>query len=101
MSGPTLSGMVFRIVEAQYVPEGAAAELLQRQSGAWDVYAITNAEGGGSNSQPLAGEQDPCWPVTAVMHGFEAIEIRADTNVVDFDLTAFVQSCQWMFLAVS
>jgi hypothetical protein len=26
------------------------------------------------------------------------IEIRGNTNVVDFDLTPLIQSCPWMFL---
>ena len=68
------------------------------QSGAWDVYATTNAGGrfefAGLSRGPgtlLAGDcSDAMDP--------KPIEIRGNTNVVDFDLTAFVQSCPWIFL---
>jgi len=60
------------------------------------VYAITNADGrfefaGLSRGSVLAGDCSDAMDS-------KPIEIGGNTNVVDFDLTAFVQSCPWMFL---
>ena len=98
--GPTLSGVVFRIVEG--VKRPMKDQLVGFRSaghgGGWDVYATTNAEGRfefaglspGAGSL-LAGD------CSDAMES-KPIEIRGNTNVVDFDLTAFIQSCPWIFL---
>ena len=98
--GPTLSGVVFRIVDGVKRPmkDQRVKFYSADQRGGWDVYATTNADGrflfGGLSRGPgtlLAGDcSDAMDP--------KPIEIRGNTNVVDFDLTAFVQSCPWMFL---
>jgi hypothetical protein len=98
--GPTLSGVVFRIVEGEKRPlkDQRVGFYSADQWGGWDVYATTNADGrfefaGLSRGLGtlLAGDcSDAMDP--------KPIEIRGNANVVDFDLTAFVQSCPWMFL---
>jgi len=97
--GPTLSGVVFRIVEETVRPlKGQRVGFYSANRGAWDVYATTNAEGRfefaglprGAGSL-LAGDCSDAMDS-------KPIEIQGDTNVVDFDLTAFVQSCPWIFL---
>ena len=98
--GPTLSGVVFRIVEGVKRPlkDQRVGFYSADQWGGWDVYATTNADGrfefAGLSRGPgtlLAGDcSDAMDP--------KPIEIRGNTNVVDFDLTAFIQSCPWIFL---
>ena len=98
--GPTLSGVVFRIVEGVRRPmkDQRVGFYSADQRGAWDVYATTNAEGRfeftGLSRGPgtlMAGDcSDAMDP--------RPIEIRGNANVVDFDLTAFIQSCPWIFL---
>ena len=98
--GPTLSGVVFRIVEGVKRPmkDQRVGFYSADQRGGWDVYATTNADGrfefAGLSRGPgtlLAGDcSDAMDP--------KPIEIRGNTNVVDFDLTAFIQSCPWIFL---
>jgi hypothetical protein len=100
--GPTLSGVVFRIVDGVKRPMKDQPVRFKsaghpRRNG-WDVYATTNAEGRfefaglsrGAGSL-LAGD------CSDAMES-KPIEILGNTNVVDFDLTAFVQSCPWIFL---
>ena len=97
--GPTLSGVVFRIVEGEKRPlrDQRVGFYSAGQWGGWDVYATTNAEGrfefAGLSRGPgslLAGDCSDAMDS-------KPIEIRGDTNVVDFDLTAFIQSCPWVF----
>jgi hypothetical protein len=98
--GPALSGVVFRIVEGvkrpmRHQPVGFYSA---GQRGAWDAYATTGADGRfllaglprGAGTL-LAGDcSDAMDP--------KPVEIRDGTNVVDFDLTDFIQACPWMFL---
>jgi hypothetical protein len=98
--GPMLSGVVFRIVDGIKRPmKGQRVGFYSAdQRGAWDVYANTNADGrftfAGLSRGPgtlLAGDcSDAMEP--------KPVEIRGNTNLVDFDLTAFIQSCPWIFL---
>ena len=66
--------------------------------GPFDVFATTNAEGrfefGGLS--PGAGSL-MAGDCSDAMDS-KPIEIRGNTNVVDFDLTPLIQSCPWMFL---
>ena len=97
--GPTLSGVVFRVVEGTRRPmKGQRVGFYSGNRAPFDVFAITNAEGrfefGGlppGAGSLLAGDCSDAMDS-------KPIEIRDSTNVVDFDLTAFVQSCPWMFL---
>ena len=99
-AGPTLSGVVFRIVEGEKRPlkDQRVGFYSADQWGGWDVYGTTNADGrfefaGLSRGLGtlLAGDcSDAMDP--------KPIESRGNANVVDFDLTAFVQSCPWIFL---
>jgi hypothetical protein len=97
--GATLSGVVFRIVEGEMRPlKGQRVGFYSADRGPWDVYATTNAEGRfefaglsrGAGSL-LAGDCSDAMDL-------KPIEIGNNTNVVDFDLTAFIQSCPWIFL---
>jgi hypothetical protein len=100
--GPTLSGVVFRIVDGVTRPMKDQPVRFKsaghaRRNG-WDVYTTTNGEGrfefAGLARGPgtlLAGDCSDAMDS-------QLIEIRGNTNVVDFDLTAFVLSCPWMFL---
>ena len=98
--GATLSGVVFRIVEGVKRPlkDQRVGFHSADQWGGWDVYATTNAEGrfefAGLSPGPgnlLAGDCSDAMDS-------KPIEIRGATNLVDFDLTAFIQSCPWIFL---
>jgi len=98
--GATLSGVVFRIVEGERRPlkDQRVGFYSADQVGAWDVYATTDADGrfefGGLSPGPgnlLVGDcSDAMDP--------KRIEIRGNPNVVDVDLTAFIQSCPWAFI---
>lgn len=97
--GPTLSGVVFRIVEGERRPlKGQRVGFYSGNRAPFDVFATTNAEGrfefGGLSPGAgllLAGDCSDAMDL-------KPIEIRGNTNVVDFDLTPFIQSCPWMFL---
>jgi hypothetical protein len=98
--GRTLSGVVFRIVEGVMRPmKDQRVEFFSAdQRGGRDVYATTNADGrfafvglSGGPGTLLAGDCSDAMDR-------KPIEIRGNTNVVDFDLTGFIQSCPWMFL---
>jgi len=98
--GPTLSGVVFRIVEGEKRPlkDQRVKFRADHQWGGWDVYTTTNADGqfefAGLSRGPgtlLAGDCSDAMDS-------KPIEIRGNANVVDFDLTAFIQSCPWVFL---
>jgi hypothetical protein len=98
--GPTLSGVVFRIVEGEKRPlrDQRVQFYSADQWGGRDVYATTNANGrfefAGLSRGPgtlLAGDCSDAMDQ-------KPIEIRGNANVVDFDLTAFFQSCPWAFL---
>ena len=98
--GPTLSGVVFRIVEGEKRPlkDQRVGFYSADQLGWFDVYATTDADGrfefAGLSRGPgtlLAGDCSDAMDR-------KPIEIRGNANVVDFDLTAFIQSCPWMFL---
>ena len=99
--GPTLSGVVFRIVEGVRRPmkDQRVGFYSADQSGGWDAYATTNAEGrfefAGLSRGPgslLAGDCSDAMDA-------KPVEIRDNTNVADFDLTAFVQRGPWIFLS--
>ena len=95
--GPTLSGVVFRIVEGEKRPlkdQRVGAD----QWGGWDVYGTTNAEGRFEFAGLSRGAGSLLAGDCSDAMDSKPIEIRGDTNVVDFDLTAFVQSCPWIFL---
>jgi hypothetical protein len=98
--GPTLSGIVFRIVDGEKRPlkDQRVGFYSADQSGAWDVYATTNAEGRFEFAGLSRGAGSLLAGDCSDAMDSKPIEIRGDTNVVDFDLTAFVQSCPWMFL---
>ena len=98
--GPTLSGVVFRIVEGEKRPlkDQRVGFYSADQAGWFDVYATTNADGrfafAGLSPGPgtlLAGDCSDAMDR-------KPIEIRGNATVVDVDLTAFIQSCPWMFL---
>lgn len=98
--GPMLSGVVFRFVNGEKRPlrDQRVGFYSAEQWGGWDVYATTNAEGrfefAGLSRGPgslLAGDCSDAMDS-------KPIEIRGEINVVDFDLTAFIQSCPWIFL---
>lgn len=97
--GPTLSGVVFRIVEGAMRPlKGQRVGFYSANRGAWDVYATTNAEGRFEFAGLSRGAGSLLAGDCSDAMDSKPIEIRGNTNVVDFDLTAFVQSCPWMFL---
>jgi hypothetical protein len=98
--GPTLSGVVFRIVEGEKRPlkDQRVGFYSADQSGAWDVYATTNAEGRFEFAGLSRGAGSLLAGDCSDAMDSKPIEIRGDTNAVDFDLTAFIQSCPWMFL---
>ncbi len=98
--GPTLSGVVFRIVEGEKRPlkDQRVGFYSADQSGAWDVYATTNAEGRFEFARLSRGAGSLLAGDCSDAMDWKPIEIRGNTNVVDFDLTAFIQSCPWMFL---
>jgi hypothetical protein len=97
--GPTLSGVVFRVVEGERRPlKNQRVGFYSGNRAPFDVLATTNAEGrfefGGLSpgaGSLLAGDCSDAMDS-------KPIEIRGNTNVVDFDLTPFIQSCPWMFL---
>src|SRR5688572_20915504 len=99
-AGARLSGVVFRIVEGVRRPMKDQRVVFSSagHGNGWDVYATTNGDGrfefAGLAAGPgtlRAGDcSDAMDPKPMVIGG--------NTNVVDFDLTAFVQSCPWMFL---
>jgi len=98
--GPTLSGVVFRIAEGEKRPlkDQRVGFYSADQSGGWDVYATTNADGrfefaglSRGSGTLLAGDCSDAMDS-------KPIEIRGNANVVDFDLTAFIKSCPWIFL---
>ena len=98
--GAMLSGVVFRIVEGVKRPlkDQRVGFYSADQAGWFDVYATTNADGrfafAGLSPGPgtlLAGDCSDAMDR-------KPIEIRGNANVVDFDLTAFIQSCPWIFL---
>jgi len=97
--GPTLSGVVFRVVGEERRPlKNQRVGFYSGNRGPFDVFATTNAEGrfefGGLSpgaGSLLAGDCSDAMDS-------KPIEIRGNTNVVDFDLTPFIQSCPWMFL---
>lgn len=97
--GPTLSGVVFRIVEGAMRPlKGQRVGFYSASRGAWDVYATTNADGRFEFAGLSRGAGSLLAGDCSDAMDSKPIEIRGNTNVVDFDLTAFVQSCPWMFL---
>ena len=97
--GPTFSGVVFRIVEGAMRPlKGQRVGFYSANRGAWDVYATTNAEGRFEFAGLLRGAGSLLAGDCSDAMDSKPIEIRGNTNVVDFDLTAFVQSCPWIFL---
>ena len=98
--GPTLSGVVFRIADGEKRPlkDQRVGFYSADQSGGWDVYATTDAGGrfeftglSRGSGTLLAGDCSDAMDS-------KPIEIRGNANVVDFDLTAFIQSCPWIFL---
>ncbi len=98
--GPTLSGVVFRIVEG--VKRPMKDQLVWFRSaghrGGWDVYATTNAEGRFEFAGLSRGAGSLLAGDCSDSMESKPIEILGNTNVVDFDLTAFIQSCPWIFL---
>jgi hypothetical protein len=100
-AGPTLSGVVFRIVDGEKRPlkDQPIGFYSADQWGGWDVYATTSADGrfefDGLTRGPgylMAGDCSDALDS-------KPIEIRGNANVVDFDLTPFLQSCPWAFLS--
>ena len=98
--GPTLSGVVFRIVEGEMRPlKAQRVRFYSANRGAWpDVYATTNTEGRFEFAGLSRGAGSLLAGDCSDAMDSKPIEIRGNTNVVDFDLTAFVQSCPWIFL---
>ena len=98
--GPTLSGVVFRIVYGVKRPlkDQRVGFYSADQSGGWDVYATTNAEGRFEFAGLSRGMGSVLAGDCSDAMDSKPVEIRGNTNVVDFDLTAFVQSCPWIFL---
>jgi len=64
----------------------------------WDVYATTNAEGRFEFAGLSRGAESLLAGDCSDAMESKPIEIRGNANVVDFDLTTFIQSCPWMFL---
>ena len=97
---PTLSGVVFRIVEGEMRPlKGQPVRFYgANRVRWWDVYATTNAEGRFEFAGLSPGAGSLLAGDCSDAMDSKPIEIRGNTNVVDFDLTAFVQSCPWIFL---
>jgi hypothetical protein len=98
--GPTLSGVVFRIVNGEKRPlrDQRVGFYSAEQWGGWDVYATTNADGRFEFAGLSRGAGSLSAGDCSDAMDSKPIEIRGDTNVVDFDLTAFIQSCPWIFL---
>ena len=97
--GPTLSGVVFRIVEGEKRPlKGQRVGFNSGDGGPWDVYATTNADGRFEFAGLSRGAGSLLAGDCSDAMDSKPIEIRGNANVVDFDLTAFVQSCPWIFL---
>ena len=98
--GPMLSGVVFRIVNGERRPlrDQRVGFYSAEQWGGWDVYATTNAEGRFEFAGLSRGAGSLLAGDCSDAMDSKSIEIRGNTNVVDFDLTAFVQSCPWVFL---
>jgi hypothetical protein len=97
--GPTLSGVVFRVVEGTRRPlKGQRVGFYSGNRGPWDVYATTNAEGRFEFAGLSRGAGSLSAGDCSDAMDSKPIEIRDTSNVVDFDLTAFLQSCPWAFL---
>ncbi len=98
--GPTLSGVVFRIVEGEKRPlKGQRVGFHSAgEWGGWDVYATTNTEGRFEFAGLRRGAGFLLAGDCSDAMDSKPIEIRGNSNVVDFDLTAFIQSCPWIIL---
>jgi hypothetical protein len=98
--GPTLSGVVFQVVDGERRPlrEQRVGFYSADQTGAWDVYGATDADGrfkfAGLSRGPgslLVGDCSDAMDLTPV-------EIGGDASVVNVDLTSFIKSCPWIVL---
>jgi hypothetical protein len=98
--GARLSGEVFRIVDGEKRPlkNQRVGFYSADQWGGWDVYAITNSEGRFEFAGLARGAGSLLAGDCSDAMDSKPIEIRGNANVVDFDLTAFIQSCPWYFL---
>lgn len=96
--GPMLSGVVFRIVEGEMRPlKDQRVGFYSADRGPWDVYATTDTEGRFEFSGLPRGAGSLLAGDCSDAMDSKPIEIRGNANV-DFDLTAFIQSCPWYFL---
>ena len=64
--GPTLSGVVFRIVEGEMRPLNGQRVGFYSADGVRGTCTQPPTRRAVSNSLAFHAEQDPCWPVTAV-----------------------------------